>query len=174
MADTTTTTTTTGTAALIASDLVIEITPRWICRFRGTRAQLVAEGLIPSDFKWPHRTQHQSWEAGKFEYWVKRCRPEGIKGPQSGWADGDYWVLDMSVKGTDYTTYKIQEKARELAELVQGRSSEWSKTWDRAYKAKQDDKYLAFRTRLLGDMAPRKRGRPAKSNTPEQSQGAST
>ena len=104
---------------------------------------------------------------------MKRCRPKNIKGPQSVWADGDYWVLDISVKGADYATYRIQEKARELAELVQGRSSEWGKTWDCAYKARQDDKYMAFRTHLLGDLAPRKRGHHAKTSTPEQSQGAS-
>lgn len=163
---------TAGIAALIASDLVIEINPRWVCRFRGTRAQLVAEGLIPNDFKWPHRTQCQSWEAGKFEYWMQRCRPDGIKGPQSVWADGDYWVINMSVKGIDYITYRFQENARELAELVQGKSSEWSKTWNCAYKARQDDKYMAFRTHLLGELAPRKRGRPAKARPVTPTQGA--
>jgi hypothetical protein len=160
-----------ASAALIASDLVIEITPRWNCRFRGTGAQLVAEGLIPNDFKWPHRNQSQSWEAGKFEFLMRRCRPEGLKGPQSVWTGGDYWVLERFVKGFDYSTYAIQEKARELADLLRRRPSEWGETLERAHKARQDDKYMAFRTRLLGDMAPRKRGRPAKTN--KQSQGAS-
>lgn len=154
-----------------ASDLTIEITPRWNSRYRGTRAQLVAEGLIPDDFEFPRRTQRKYWEAGKFKYWMERRRPDGIKGQQGAWADGDYWVLDMSLKGFNHQTYQIQEKAREMDELVQGRSSEWSKTFDRAYKAQQDDKYMAFRTLLLGDLAPRKRGRPAKSSTPKQSQG---
>lgn len=162
-----------GMAALAASDLVIEIVPLWICRFRGTCAQLVAEGLIPADFKWPHRTQRQCWEAGKFEYWVSRCRPEGIKGPQSVWADGDYWELDVSLKGRgNYMDYLLQKKTMELAELIRGKSKAWSKEWNLAYKARQDDKYMAFRTHLLGDLAPRKRGRPAKT-AQQQTQGAS-
>jgi hypothetical protein len=164
---------TTGAPALISSDLVIEITPRWICQFRGTRAQLIAEGLISSDFKFPHRTEIQDWESGKFSYWMRRCRPEGMKGPQSVWANGDYWVVCQSLKGANCTTYQIQEKTRELAELVQGKPSDWYKTWSRAYDAKQDDRYIAFRTAMLGDMAPRKRGRAAKVKTAEQTQGAS-
>lgn len=40
-----------GTAALIASDLIIEITPRAYTGYTGTAAQLIAEGLIPDGFK---------------------------------------------------------------------------------------------------------------------------
>jgi len=70
-----------GVPALVASDLMIEIHPRWLCRFRGTAEQLVAEGLIPEGFKWPCKTERHSWGSGAFDYFLERCRPEGIKGP---------------------------------------------------------------------------------------------
>lgn len=153
-----------GKTALLASDLIIEILPRWSCRFRGTAEQLIAEGLIPDGFKWPAKTQRHNWDDGQFDYWLQRCRPEGLKGPQSAWANGDYWVIDKSPKGrVEYSEHLIYMKKLELAEIIRRGQPESNQIWYLAYKAREDGRYMAFRTRLLGDLAPRKRGRPVKS-----------
>lgn len=161
-----------GATALFTSDLIIDITPHFICRYYGTSAQLVAEGLIPAGLQWPLRNRRVSFEDAQFTYWLERNRVPGTKGPMSSWIDGDYWVLDITPKGQrlDWKSRQIQIKQREIDEIKSHGTSGWAKTWSAAYKAKQDDRYMAFRTRLLGEMAPRKRGRPAK-NTATQTQG---
>lgn len=165
---------TTGASALLASDLIIEIQPRWKCRFRGSAAQLIAEGLIPEGFKWPARTRRECWESGNFNYCVERRRPVGHKGPMSTWSDGDFWVLDVYIKGCcGFSAHLIHEKTRELNEIIRGMSLEWSRTCGLAHQAKQDNKYMTFRTQLFGDMVSRKRGRPAKNTTTTQHLGAS-
>jgi hypothetical protein len=167
---------TAGTAALIASDLQINVVPRAYTRYQGTAAQLIAEGLIPKDFKWPTGDERVTVKVGRFEHWIFRTRPEGHKGPKSSWTSGDCWFLRRELANQPRDGWRaadIYAKKMELAKTIYLGSSEWSCVWDKAYKAKQDDKYMAFRTLLLGELAPRKRGRPAKSSTTEQSQGAS-
>lgn len=150
----------TGTAALIQSDLTIEICPGWAPRFRGSSAQLIAEGLIPNEFIWPHRTQEIYWESGLFEYSLKRCRPAGIKGPQSIWIDGDYWLLEMSVIGFDYSVGahrcapKVSEGDRETPEPA--------KTSMHIEMVRRDEKYREFRQCFLGEESP-KRARSTKT-----------
>lgn len=166
-----------GASALVTSDIFVNIEPNFICRYYGTSAQLVAEGLIPADFQWPLRNRRVFFEDDRFTYWVERNRVPGTKGPISGWIDGDYWLLDVSPKGQrhDWQTREIQIKQRELADLKKHGSPEWQKSWSGAFAAKQDTKYMAFRTQLFGEMTPRKRGRPVKSNQTTiftQSQGA--
>lgn len=163
-----------GASALLASDLIIEITPRWISRFRGTSAQLVAEGLIPKDFEWPYRTQTKKWKVGDYEYSVQRCRIPGVKGPMSIWVDGDFWVLDYEPikKSCNYRDHLIYTKTTELAEIIHRQTPEWSRQFHRAYEAKKDDKYMAFRNLLTGG-PKRGRGQPAKNTTTQQPRGAS-
>jgi len=162
-----------GATALATSDLIIDIRPHFICRYHGTRAQLVAEGLIPDGLQWPNGKNRINFSDSRFDYWLERNRVPGTKGPMSDWINGDYWVLDASPKGqrADWQTREIQIKQRELDDLKKRGSPEWQKSWHSAYTAKQDTKYMAFRTHLLGDMAPRKRGRPAHAPV-NQTQGA--
>lgn len=162
-----------GASALLASDLVVEITPRWVCRFRGTRAQLIAEGLIPDDFKWPTRTQRQSWEVGDYEYSLQRCRIPGSKGPMSIWVDGDFWVLDYEPikKPHAWQDFLIHTKRRELAEIIRCQSPEWCHQSFRAQAAKQDGKYMNFMNQLTGGLKP-SRTRATKKTSTHITQGA--
>lgn len=167
---------TTGTAALIASDLTIKVNPRAYTSYQGTAAQLVAEGLIPKDFKWPTGANRVTVKVGRFEHWIFRVRPDGHKGPMSSWIEGDCWYLRRELANQPKNGFRdadIYAKKMELAETIYRGTTEWHRVWEKSYRARQDEKYAAFRTLLLGEMAPRKRGRPAKSSTTEQSQGAS-
>lgn len=166
----------TGATALATSDLIIRIDPHFVCRYYGTSAQLVAEGLIPDGLKWPPGRNRINFSDARFNYWLERNRVPGTKGPMSEWCNGDYWVLDSAPhgQGKSWNDHEILIKQREIADLRRRRSPEWEALFYRAYQARQDAKYMAFRTQMIGDMAPpRKRGRPAKSNQPTQSQGAS-
>ena len=167
---------TAGTAALLASDLLINIVPRAYASYQGTAAQLIAEGLIPGDFKWPSGAGHATVKADSFCLCVFRTRPEGHNGPKSSWISGDYWHLRRELTHQPINgriEAAIYAKQMELAEIIYLGTTEWRDTFHRACRARMDDKYMAFRTHLLGDLAPRKRGRPARSSPTGQSQGAS-
>lgn len=163
-----------GAHPLAVSDLIIDIRPRFICRYYGTSAQLVAEGLIPSGLQWPSRRDRARFSDDRFDYWLERRRAPGTKGPVKDWIDGDYWTLDSTPKGPriSWVEHQIVEKQRELAELNQFNSPARQLRVNRAVAAKLDSAYQGFLTRALGDMAPRKRGRPAKTTNPTKSQGA--
>ena len=154
-----------GTPTLAASDLLISIHPRACTRYHGTAAQLIAEGLIPDGFKWPHKASHTAFEMGKFTHRMGRCRPVGFKGPMSAWAEGDYWFLQRSLtaeEGHGWHHAQLYEKKMELAAIVRRNTPEWGRMFNRYWVTRQDDKFQAFRLQLLG--APRRgRGRPSKS-----------
>lgn len=151
---------------VLASDLRIEITPRWVTRYYGTAAQLIAEGLIQEGAKWPHRNHASSFNAGKFHYSVERCRPPGHIGPMSSWVEGDYWRLERSFNGSnrDWREADIYEKTMELANIIKHGTREWAITSNRWWEAQKDDKYMAHMRKILGE-PKRGRGRPSKSNT---------
>lgn len=156
------------------TDLLITIYPRARTRYHGTAAQLIAEGLIPDGFKWPERSRRTSFEMGEFTHWMGRCRPSGIKGPMSIWAEGDYWFLDRSLtsdNGRGWRHAELYEKTMELAAIIRRNTPDWEREFFRAWETRKDDKYQAFRLQLLGE-PKRGRGRPAKTTTP-QTQGAS-
>ncbi|MBT9505511.1 hypothetical protein [Rhodoferax sp.] len=148
------------------SDLVISITPRAHTEYRGTAAQLIAEGLIPDGFKWPVGSGRLYYKLGEFTFWLGRRRPEGHKGPMCSWMDGDYWFVRRGLTSQEWGGYQaadIYEKQQELAFVLYRGSPQFNFLFNRAYKARSDDKYMAFRNRLTGEPKPG-RGRPSRSN----------
>lgn len=157
----------------VHDDLRVSIYPRACTRYHGTAAQLIAEGLIPDGFKWPHKASRISFEMGKFTHCMGRCRPDGFKGPMSAWAEGDYWYLQRGLtaeEGHGWHHAQLYEKTMELAAIIHRNTPEWSRTFHRAYETRKDAKYQAFRLQLLGE-PKRGRGRPAKTAA-TQTQGA--
>lgn len=148
------------------SDLNISITPRAYAQYEGTAAQLMAEGLIPTGFKWPIGAARTSYEMGEYTYWMGRCRPDGHKGPMSSWADGDYWFIRrglVSQARDGFQAANIYQKQQELADVINRSSPEYKRLSNRAYKAQIDDRYMAFRNRVMGE-PKRGRGRPIKNS----------
>lgn len=147
------------------SDLRIAIYPRACTRYYGTAAQLMAEGLIPGGFKWPHKASRMSFEMGAYTHYLRRSRPDGIKGHVTGLSDCDHWCLQRSPTaelGHSWHQAQLYEKTLELAELLRRDTPEWQRTFHRAYETRKDAKYQAFRLQLLGE-PKRGRGRPAKT-----------
>lgn len=161
-------------SVILASDLLISIRPRSYTQYHGTAEQLRAEGLIPDGFKWPIGDRRISYEVGKFSCWMGRCRPDGIKGPKSIWVNGDYWFLRRDLTSRWYDGYRaadIYEKTRELAEIIQRGTPEGSRIANASWKARCDDKYMAFRNLLTGET---KRGRVRPTIAGVQSNAAPT
>lgn len=146
--------------------LLICIYPRAHTRYYGTAEQLVAEGLIPKDFEWPHGRCDAKYTLGRFTGFLHRCRPPGMKGPMSQWVSGDYWSLNFSPTselGKGFMAHTIYEKGQELLDTLRRSTPEWSVEWNKAHAARKEPKYAAFRALLIGDMEKRGRGRPAKA-----------
>lgn len=63
-------------------ELQINIVPRGYVTWEGSRAQIEAEGIVLTIPVWPERANSAAWCADGFDYWLRRCRPTGMKGPK--------------------------------------------------------------------------------------------
>lgn len=137
-------------------------------QFIGSRAQLEAEGLIPEAFEWPRGQADQRWQANGYDYWLRRERPEGHKGPMRSWLELDNWFLRVGVIGRDYTwrtRRRLERKTEELrAEYHRHTLAgqlEWTANWHRYWQAREDRAFQAFKSTVLP--ARKKPGRKPKN-----------
>ncbi|WP_332855146.1 hypothetical protein [Duganella sp. S19_KUP01_CR8] len=159
-------------AASNAQELIIYINRAIdITEYRGTRAMLEGEGVIPADFEWPDAYSDIFWESGKFKYWLRRCRPDGAKGKSKAFADCDWWSLRwVLLGGPDLHQKRIATMAQDLAAEIyrwsdKGRD-EWNRMYNRSWGAKTDEKFQAFKA-LIPGLVPPKRGRASKKSAPQ-------
>ena len=136
----------------------------------GTRAQLEAEGVIPAGTKLPEGGDDARWQSGALKFWLRRTRPEGMKGPMKLWLVGDWWFLRMTlVNQPDHAARCIARKARELHDEIYRHTpaarrlcnANHQKFWD----AQGDARYQAFKAMIPG-LVPPKRGRRSKASPP--------
>lgn len=138
--------------AVIASDLIVEIAPRDSVEWVGTRAQLEDEGLVPPEVRWPDRDRWVGWTTQRFEYWLRRTRPLGMKGPKRIWIDGDWWALRQTLlanRGQGHWPAVIYEKKCELDALVWSSTEQGRDYAERWKKAQADAAFQAFKTQLV-------------------------
>lgn len=159
-------------AALNDQELIIYINHDIdILEYRGTRAMLEDEGLIPADFEWPNAYDDLLWDSGKFRYWLRRCRPDGAKGTRKAFVDCDWWNLRCDlIGGPDLHQKRIATMAQDLAAEIYRRSDkgrdEWNRMYNRSWGAKTDEKFQAFKA-LIPGLVPPKRGRASKKSAPQ-------
>lgn len=173
MADTEVTTTTDT-----APELRIEIWRDEAASYIGTAAQLQAEGLIPVGFVWPQAAADKRWQAGGFDYWLRRTRPEGHKGPMKSWLELDSWWVRVKVTGRDYnwqTQRRLERQAEELRRAIYREtpagSREWNTNWRRFDAANCDTNFQAFKAKVPG-LIPPKRGRKPKAQPGDSAQAS--
>jgi hypothetical protein len=154
----------TPTATPAPQELRIELWAGDWVEYFGTRAGLEAEGLIPDGAAWPEGTDWERWKSGRFEYWLRRSRPLGLKGPHRLWATGDWWAFRVMLgeRTPEWRRLRmIDEKRRELQRFERGPSPEQFEAemcQFRAYlSARHDDAFRAFKEALPG--WPKRRGR---------------
>ena len=135
-----------------------------ITEFQGTRAMLEAEGIVPENIKWPEGYDDLRWDDGKFEYWMRRERPEGAKGPRKLFIDVDWWCLRQQVIGESFVDIELKRKKKELAEYVYHHSARGIADSNRRYNvyaaACADEKFQAFKALLPGLVQPKRERRP--------------
>lgn len=151
-------------------DLTAEIivcTPyRDIAEYQGTRAALEAEGVIPPGIKWPESFDELKWEDERLHFWLRRERPEGVRGPRKQFLDVDWWMVRFEpLKTESFETRIVKRKEKELADTIYNHSSkgqaERSKHWACYWEAERDEKFQAFKAAIPGITRP-KRGRKPK------------
>lgn len=135
-------------------------------KFVGSRAMLEAEGIIPDGTKWPDGYDDLYWQSGQFDYWLRRQRPEGAKGPRRIFADVDWWCLRWELTNAPSPAERaIMRKTQALNDEIYRHSAkgreEWAKNFGRYLETTKDDRFQAFKALIPGLVRP-KRGRPRK------------
>lgn len=149
-------------------DLIVVLNPHNLdfAEFLGTRSMLEAEGVIPKGTDWPQAYDDLRWQAGKFDFWLRRERQPGAKGPRRDFAAVDWFCLRIELTHQpSHAEREIAKKAQELKDTIYRRSpkgeAEWSAQWDRHRKATKDTKFQTFKAAC--GIVERKRGRPCKN-----------
>lgn len=143
--------------------------------YQGTRATLEAEGVIPAGTKWPDAFNDLVWEDGTFEYWLRRKRPEGIKGPRKNFLSVDWWMFRCDpIQRKSHETVAIEKKSKELADEIHRHSpkgkEEWNKQWFASLEAQRDDRFQDFIALIPGATKPKRSRRPTRSARPQGAQ----
>lgn len=139
-------------------ELSIEVRSRAYIDWRGTRAQLVAEGLIPPGFRWPERTERATWSAAGFHFNLRRRQPTGDK--KASWATtADDWALRREMPGQLINAGCIYEKARALGDELLRHTPAWNAQRERHWHAVSDADFQSF---LAAIIVPKKQRRGRK------------
>ena len=91
---------TTTTSSGIEGELSLTISPFGYIEWRGPRAKLECIGAVPPNIKWPERIDYAEWHADGFDFLLRRCRPDGLRGPMRGWKNVDFWFVQCFVDRT--------------------------------------------------------------------------
>lgn len=156
-------------AAVDLGELTIRLYPKFgFVEYIGTRRQLEAEGFIPDGTKWPDGYTDIRWEFGQFEFWMRRARPEGAKGPRRAFFDVDNWYVRVDPKNKSYSDIAIRNKTRELARLLHYNSpqgiAESNRQWELIEAATNDERFQRFKTLLPGLIEPPRQRRGRRSS----------
>jgi len=132
-----------------------------IVEYIGTWAALESEGLIPSGTTWPESFNDLQWESGSSRYWLRRQRPEGVKGPRKLFVEVDWWCLRIDpVCQESVADQAIRKKAKALADEIYRQSAEgkreWFEMWRRHDESRKDAAFQAFKARIPGLVLPRR------------------
>lgn len=152
------------TSSFMPDDLIVEIRDgHTFTEFHGTSAMLESEELIPKDFDWPQGYDDLHWQSGQFDYWLRRERPPGAKGPRKQFIDCDWFFLRQDL--TDKPSFEqqsINRKMKELQNAIYHSSPEYKAErdamWEHYWEAVHDKAFQAFKATIPGLIRP-KRGR---------------
>lgn len=123
-----------------------------ITEYHGTKAMLESEGIIPEGFEWPEGYTDVCWKDDRFNYRLRRNRPEGAKGSRKQFVTVDWFKLRWDLIGTDRLSLEIARKEKELKDLIYLHSSKGSaesqSRWERYWKAQYDKQFQAFKAKI--------------------------
>lgn len=138
------------------SELIIGIRARACVWWRGTAAQLQAEGLIPDGFEWPEGDDERKWGDDCFEFLLCRRRPPGRKGRLP--RESDYWQIRQMPVGLNciFGASQVYEKRRELEEALWRQTPAYRVHARRYWAAHEDLAFQAFKNSIPGLVKPQR------------------
>ena len=98
--------------------LALTISPYGYIEWRGPRAALEAQGLIPDDLNWPKRIDYALSHADGFDFFLRRCRPDGLNGPMRHWMKYDFWFVRRQMPRLFGDGWRVHEHYRERVDLL--------------------------------------------------------
>lgn len=146
----------------MAAEVIVSVPCSGVSEYFGTRAALEAEDLIPEGITWPERFNAHEWEDGLHCYWLRRCRPAGVKGPRKLFLEVDWWWLWMGpgLNHRSCSELEIRQKAKALADEIYRRSDEgmreWAEMQRRLCESHKDAAFQVFKARIPGLVLPRR------------------
>lgn len=146
----------------LAAEVIVSVPCSGVSEYFGTRAALEVEGLIPEGLIWPKGLNAHEWEDGLHRYFLRRCRPTGVKGPRKLFLEVDWWGLFIGprLNHKSYAEQAIREKAKALAVEIYRRSDEgmreWAEMHRRLCESHKDAAFHAFKARIPGLVLPRR------------------
>lgn len=154
-----------STFCVLPDELVVHISKHGFTEYRGTRAMLEAEGVIPADVQWPTGFDYAHWKVGQCSFWLHRNRPERAKGPRQRFINVDWWHLRWDPRPNEsYIDREIRRRAQDLAKFAMAHTQQgiaaFGRQFERSIAAREDQHYQAFKA-LVPGMIPlrRKRGK---------------
>ncbi len=148
-------------AAGLVDEVVVWTPMEGLAEYRGTRAAIEAEGVVPADIQWPKEYDLVRWESGPLRFLLQRHRPEGVKGSRRQLATVDWWHLRWEYQSYEQSNLlslkrKEQRLRRDLYLCSNEGRREISEHVSRYLKAIDDEKYRSFKSRIPA-LAKRKR-----------------
>lgn len=129
----------------------------------GTRMQIESEGFRPPNDRWPDGFASIYWETDVNDFWLRRERPEGVKGPRRSFLDCDHWDLRVSRKNFGFTDYVILRKTEELREIVFNNSpagkARFNRQWEQFVRAHDDRAFQQFKAGIPALVEAQAKGR---------------
>lgn len=137
-------------------------------RYRGTRAQLLEEGLVDPQTVFPVGKETVTWMRDGLQFTLAWGRAHPARGPRNVPKDPDWWVLDTTVPGRDWRwaqQQRIKEIEAQLRLEIYRQTPAGCREYDehlrRYVAATKDRDFLAFKRACMPGRAATARGRRA-------------
>ena len=138
----------------VDGELMIDLETSGDVVWRGTRAQIEGEGILPQGAVWPTAFDISSWEEDGWGWRLGRDRPKGVRGPRKAFLEVDNWTLRRTPNGfgTWHLHALVLQKQRELEQAIFEASDDGrdrrTRQGARAYVARRDVRFQALLSRI--------------------------
>ncbi len=148
-----------------SAGLIVWIPYPGLAEYRGTRAQLEAEGLIPEGFNWPDGYGDHRWTHGDFRFWLMRRRPDGAKGYRNQFSIVVWWHLRFDPQTTEsHVVREVKRRTKEIDDYVYKNSDAGLAALRLHHKryeeSLRDEKFWAFKALVPGLIKPKRTRQP--------------
>ncbi len=131
-------------------DIEVTIHPRLTAYFRGTKEQLLAEGLIEPGFEFPKAYDHVGFTRDGQQFELRRHRPRDLKGPRRLYPDVDYWTVTIDPKRKSPVSPVMYELQQRMAERIFLESPTGQAQLFRYFNARSDAAFQGFMSATVG------------------------